>query len=400
MQVKVERPGLQTPACFILDDSSPGEPVYSEFVEEFSRLVEETGIKGKFTVMPYTFPETLDQALKGERPGCIRRLLEGIRRHIVPNFDITPEILTHNPVVDLRTGGFVYPCVPEHTWSQSQDLETLTSYIARALEILREVGLEATGVTSPVNFGKDVEGDYARAVLQAQRRVGGCSLTWYFLHVEPDKVPVLPEVSFLDEERGEAVVSIKSGYGDPRREPEIEEMPRSERVKRYADQYVTEDGKEGRLVKLFESGSYLVFHHHWWRMMEDDHLGFEVLREVIGRMGEAFGERVRWMKASEVARYWVASKCAKVEERGVEDGFLLEFSSPFPCEEFTVSLPLSFDVASVFKEGRELEQAGPPLSSGRWCVREGRLYICFDLEVRTTVLIKRRGNGVSPLRER
>lgn len=68
-------------------------------------------------MMPCTFPETPDQALREERPILIRRLLEEVRGHIAQNFDITPEVLTHNPVVDLRTGGFVYPCVPEYTWS-------------------------------------------------------------------------------------------------------------------------------------------------------------------------------------------------------------------------------------------------------------------------------------------
>ncbi|HIE03321.1 MAG TPA: hypothetical protein EYP61_01040 [Candidatus Latescibacteria bacterium] len=61
-----------------------------------------------------------------------------------------------------------------------------------------------------------------------------------------------------------------------------------------------------------------------------------------------------------------------------------------------MSLPLSFDAASVFKGDRELERAGPPLSSGRWCVRDGRLYICFDLEVRSTILVRRRRDGIHP----
>ncbi|HIE03320.1 MAG TPA: hypothetical protein EYP61_01035 [Candidatus Latescibacteria bacterium] len=42
---------------------------------------------------------------------------------------------------------------------------------------MKEVRLEATGVTSPANFGRDVKEEYARALLEAQKRVSGCSLT-------------------------------------------------------------------------------------------------------------------------------------------------------------------------------------------------------------------------------
>ncbi|RKY59780.1 MAG: hypothetical protein DRP94_02580 [Candidatus Latescibacterota bacterium] len=388
--LRVEKPGLRTPVSLMIDDSSPGEPIYSEFVEEFSRFVEETGVKGKFTVMPYTFPEALDQALRGERPARIRRLLEEVRRHIAPNFDITPEMLTHNPVVDLRTGGFVYPCVPEHIWSQDQDAETLAPYIARALQILKEVGLEATGVTSPANFGRDVEGEYARAVLEAQKQVNGRSLTWYFLHVEPEAGTVLPRLVLVDEARREAVVSITSGYGDYRRDPELEGRPISEKALRYADQYIAPDGGGGRLVELFRAGSYIIFHHHWWRMMEDCRLGFEVLREVVGRMGEAFGKGIRWMRTSEVAEYWAASECVEVEAEEEGGELRLEFSSPFPCRDFTVSLPSPMKVEVVLKEGREMVRTKPPLTSNSWCTMGGRLYICFDLDFRTTILVRGR----------
>lgn len=81
------------------------------------------------------------------------------------------------------------------------------------------------------------------------------------------------------------MVSITSGYGDYRRDPELDDMPIQEKARRYADQYIAPDGDGGRLVELFRAGSYLIF-HHWWRMMEDGRLGFDVLRDVVGRIGE------------------------------------------------------------------------------------------------------------------
>ena len=51
--IRVEMPQLRVPISLIVDDSTPGTERYGEFVEEFGDLVTETGVKGKFTLMPY-----------------------------------------------------------------------------------------------------------------------------------------------------------------------------------------------------------------------------------------------------------------------------------------------------------------------------------------------------------
>ena len=62
------------------------------------------------------------------------------------------------------------------------DLEAIADYIALGLEILRDVGLPASGVTSPWTAGDRNELDYARAIGDAQWRVHQRAVTWYFLH--------------------------------------------------------------------------------------------------------------------------------------------------------------------------------------------------------------------------
>ncbi|HID95294.1 MAG TPA: hypothetical protein EYP53_04455 [Candidatus Latescibacteria bacterium] len=390
--VQVEKPQLKTPVSLIVDDSSPGEPIYSDFVDAFAVLVQETRIKGKFTVMPYTSPETLSDALKGKRPLAIERLIKKIRQHIAPNFDITPEILTHNPVADLETGGFVYPCVPEHVWSQSQTAQTLTPYIARALRILRDAGMEAWGVTSPANFGIDVETEYAEAVLRAQQQINHRSLTWYFLHTDVATSRILPKLAFVDMARREAVVSIVSGYGDYVVRPELRERPMEEKVSGYADQYLTTDGRQGRLADLYRADSYLIFHHHWWRMLWDDGAGFKILREVVRRLDEIFGQGIQWMKIGEIALYWAAAQWLEVEVKETKVGMGLKFRSPFQCPNFTVSFEMAVDPRRLlirrqsqeFARQESVELSGPHV----WCMKDGRVYLCFDLDFETEIEVR------------
>ena len=76
----------------------------------------------------------------------------------------------------IGTSDFMYPAAFETEWSKSQDKGTLTRYISHALQILKNVGLEASGVTSPGDFGRGNEDNYARAVLGAQKLVNHISI--------------------------------------------------------------------------------------------------------------------------------------------------------------------------------------------------------------------------------
>ena len=64
------------------------------------------------------------------------------------------------------------------------------------------------------------------------------------------------------------------------------------------------------------------------------------------------GEGIRWMRISEVAEYWAASECVEGKAERNGDVLHLEFSSPFPCRDFTVSLPLSAKAAGTDGDGR------------------------------------------------
>ena len=113
-----------------------------------------------------------------------RELAEWIaiaRERLMGPMDITPEILTHAAAFDLETGALLSE--NERDWSTHQTAATLTPYIAHALQILKDAGLEATGITSPWNFGQAVETSIsAPSARQCDRSAAagshGISCTW------------------------------------------------------------------------------------------------------------------------------------------------------------------------------------------------------------------------------
>ena len=103
-----------------------------------------------------------------------------MRERIAPRFDITPEFLTHLRAYDLKTGRYQH--IYEDVWISQAPIEEIVEYFVLAFQILKNVGLQATGITSPWFSGIDVEKKYAQALAEAQWKVFGRKLTWYFLH--------------------------------------------------------------------------------------------------------------------------------------------------------------------------------------------------------------------------
>ncbi len=115
---------------------------------DFCDTVERRGIKGKFSVVPMV--GNSGDIVNGFRDVSDDELCDWIdivRSRIEGRFTVGPEMLTYNFAVDLETGRALP--VNEHIWSQSQDRRTLTPYIAKALSLLKSVGFDAFGVTSP-----------------------------------------------------------------------------------------------------------------------------------------------------------------------------------------------------------------------------------------------------------
>jgi len=200
--------------------------------------------------------------------------------------------------VDLATGKLLKES--EHDWSQKQDRRTLEPYIARALSLLRDAGVDATGVTSPWMFGESVETEYAAAIAGAQGSVYGRKLSWYFLHV--DETPgARPKV--MHREGGRTVVHVPV-VTDDLLWGTIHEHARSspELVERLAGQYLSADGRDGVLRRALDAGSWPSFVCHWQTLYSNGaETGLAVLDEVARRVNETLGGKVAWVKCSDAA---------------------------------------------------------------------------------------------------
>ncbi|MFO0953895.1 MAG: hypothetical protein U0835_22615 [Isosphaeraceae bacterium] len=117
-----------------------------------------------------------------------------------------------------------------------------------ALKILKNVGLPCEGIT-PGGFGNRVLPELAQGTLQAVRDVFSAEIPHYFRHVFTDERSVAPRVEYasgLDGPDPKCVVSIIGCTGDwfggwDGLTPEV-------------DQFITEDGKGGRLPEVIGRG--------------------------------------------------------------------------------------------------------------------------------------------------
>lgn len=283
--------------------AASGEPVVRtipvDFVGHFADIIGKWGMRGKFSVLPY--PAGLGKISEGW-PGCDTKALsewiETVRTRIVPLMDITPEIVTHAKTLDLDT--FKLLDENERDWARHETERTLTPYVASALRFLNEVGLEATGVTSPWDFGREVEDDYGGAICRAMKEVNGRGQSWYFLHIDGEATEFRSRV--VARHGGEWLVSVFSQCKDYILETMGKPHDSAEYVRSIADRYLTESGRGGRLAELFRAGTPMVCHTHWQSLYSNGRrTGLRVLDEVGRRIASVWGEDVRWVKCCELA---------------------------------------------------------------------------------------------------
>ncbi len=419
MNYWVDQPLLRTPVSLIIDDSCPvinkawfwieqrhqwrvrrgeqGAPlgwekhydklhvmprlIPSDFAREFGEWCADEGIKGKFSFIP--FPAgvgRVDRGFPEEFPKKeLDRWIDTLQTLISPNFDITPEMITHTRVMDLKTGGLTDQWEQEEWSDPPPDL--LTDYIATALEMLKRVGIRCTGVTSPGAFGAKQEREYARSVLEASRSVTNVPTPFYFLHVWTAR---LPEVSLLwvDTERGEAVGSViactddwfgATGWdlSDP-------------------DRFITEGMDGGRLVEVINAKRPAIMLGHFPCFYANDRIGLRTLQRVKKRL-DAFdpdGTQIIWMKPSDIVRYEMAKELSQgtLEHVNGRQGARLIINSSFPTPSFTIGIDVR--LKAVVLEDRAAKQVWSLRSfqDGTFLVSGDRSYIAFPLKQGATVL--------------
>jgi hypothetical protein len=304
--------------------------VAASFAARWGEWCGEQGIRGKFSMIP--FPAgvgRIDRGFPGFPDSELTDWLRAVKDIIRPNFDLTPEMLTHTRVVDLKTWQLT------EDWEQEEwvdpPVKRLTDYIATAMQLLKNAGIACEGVTSPGAFGKKKESAYAQAVLDASLRVNGNPRPFYFLHLVDDKMPEVP-IWHAQKEKGSAVASIVACAGDWFGATGFDIAD--------PDLFITQDLQGGRVPAVLAQQLPCVMVGHWPCFSVNDGVGFKVLKEVKQRMDRYDPDRTKtlWMKNSEIGHYWMAKQLSSIKS----EAGAVQVETRFPAENFT----LSFDIAA------------------------------------------------------
>jgi hypothetical protein len=401
LDLRYEWPQRRLPIFFIVDDPAPCinlgwyehyevdhfkyhvRDVPNSFTCAWADLIEEFGVRGKFTVLPVPAGiGRIDRPLPEVEPAAQEEFLRIIRERVSPQMDIGIEFLTHFLIWDIQRERPIHSM--EKTMGRTTDPGRLAEYFAYGLRILDGLGLDPTGVTSPGDSCREIEREYQRAVREAVREVRGLPIAWYFLHVDDESPVVLPRIMSLDAAKGEACVTMVSGGNDPSWETQLGRPSN-------LDILITADGQRGRLVDLYRNGSVIGFHTHWQSLFSNGRgTGLADLRVTLSRIREYFGDGVRWIKCSELARVVAAQAVARPVVTSAEDGVSVTLTSTIACSDFTCSLvlgpePRSVSVGATDRERpiwaplRRLTDPSQTLEPNSWRWWRGELSWCADL---------------------
>ena len=353
------------------------------FTREFAEWCLEEGVKGKFSVVPC--PAALgriDEGLPLFSKDQQESWLKMCREVIVPNYDITPEMITHTFVVDLETLKPIDPNLWEQWgWNQlpTDQEELVTDYITLACQILHNVGLTPEGVTSPGGFGNPLD-FYAKCAEAAVRKVTGNPTPYFFKRVNGDGGVPTP-VWYPDREAGTAMGEVIAcsgdwtgswtGYGEVN-----------------PNKYITSDLQGGRLPAVIDAGDPAVLISHWqgfYGMHDDDRRGFNAFKTVVRRLKERDpdGERTQWRKCSEITNYACAREMAQIQ---VEAG-TIKLDLPVRVPELTLRV-VDVEVKGVKVDGRPLDEAKSRtlFKNDTFYTENGATFVAFDPENRETVV--------------
>ena len=406
--VKVLNPQNRVPMSFIIDDSTClvnmahfGIPHFAtawpdrykqdwrslpreipdSFVRKFGEWCREHSIKGKYSIVPYpACVGWMDRNLPGWSQKQLDDSLKLVRDFMMPNWDIHPEMISHTWVINTKTGR----PYPERTgnfqenagWSQDKSAEVLTDYMAYALRILKNVGLDCEGITTPGGFGSQNRDNLAKATLQSCRDVFNAEIPHYFRDLFTDDRSVAPLVQYasgLDSDDPKCVVSIIGCTGDWF-------GGWDGLVPGSVDKFITEDLKGGRLPQVIDKGEPTILVCHWPGIyFNGQEIGFNIFKEVVRRVHSRYDNLI-WMKLSEISRYWAAKELTKIEKQGAS----VTFTAPFATTRFTIRLKAAQQAIPKLNLNAgpvKLSRVNKPLQlkSGAWHADDDNITVCFDL---------------------
>ncbi len=412
IRIAVELPLARVPLAFIIDDSTclvnmgkfcmpqfatamPDRDEYKKpwrdwpseipdsFVREFGTWCAEHDVRGKYSIVPY--PACVGW-LDRELPGWTRRELQDslqlVRDLMVPRWDIHPEMITHTRVIDLKTGRphpEISSATMENSFPQTDiSVDQLTEYLAYALRILKNCDLPCEGITTPGGFGNKVKQKLPQAVFEAVRDVYGTELPHYFKYVSLENESVFPKFEYLqnvESDKPTLTVNVPAGTGDWF--GGWDGVTESQ-----GHLYSNDDATAGRMVELIERREPAIMLCHWPGLYCNGLLtGYKQFQRVVLALESRFKDQTRWMKISEIARYWVAKEFTKIEVRDRQ----IELKAPYACSNFTLQIGgLRAFEKLLLQSGEDktaLQEVASvsALRSGKWARTGDAITVAIDL---------------------
>ena len=273
---------------------------------DFCRVVSRRGIKGKFSVVPMPGNEgDIINGINGVDKKDLDEWMDALKKYLAPNFAIGPEMLTHNLAVDLETGKALDK--NERDFAMDKDRTVLTPYVAKALDILKRAGIDSCGVTSPWDFGIEVEDEYVRSISDAVKEVYGKDNSWYFLRSLRNTPNAKPWVAYEDGER--TVVSIPATLKDHTWQTINTTKNDDEFIRSVADLIINDDATAGEMIDVLNSGGYPILLAHWQSLVSNGlATGIRVLDLVAERINRNLSDRVEWMSFEQIMDLVIADK--------------------------------------------------------------------------------------------
>lgn len=425
--VKVLNPYGRVPVSFVIDDSTClvnmgyyCQPQFEEawgkrqgfrfkawrswpreipdaFVREFGTFCREQGVKGKYSIVPYpALVGWLDRALPGWSRAELRASLKLVREFLTPDWDIHPEMISHTRVIDVTTGrplpqrqdgGY---WMENGGWDDGRSLDEITHYIAYALQLIKNLDLPCEGFTTPGGFGNGGKSILSQAAIQAIRGVLGAEVPHYFKYVVTDiKESTQPQVEYAKGIAGnapECVVNIPTCTGDYLGSWDgSAPNPTDETI----ESHVSGDFKSGRLVEVIKKGEPACLLTHWPSMYANGTgIAYRTFQGTVRRLNAGFPDRIRWMKLSEIARYWAAKELTAITRANGK----ISLKAPFGTPGFTLELPFQKAAPVVQHGGRQTElkevSSIQQLADGTWANADakGRMIVCIKLERDATTI--------------
>ncbi len=408
LKIKILNPRNMNPVSLIIDDSTSlvnlahfGIPQFREifpaeypqdwrklpreipddFIREFGDWCGENGVKGKFSMVPYpACTGWLHRFIPGWSNSRLKESVKLVRDFMMPHWDIHPEMISHTRVIDLKTGIPYAEASPSYMenweWSQDKSADELGSYIAYALNVLKEAGFYCEGMTTPGGFGSRNTENLALGTRQAVKDVFGVNLSHFFRDVitEPGK-SVEPQIYAIDQSspyHTECAVHI-IGCTDDWFGGWDGLTPGN------ADKMITGDLSSGRIVEVIEKNEPAIMVCHWPGIyFNGDKYGFHILKEVVQRLNRKY-QHLFWMKQSEIARYWAAKKLTTFSTSGKN----IVINAPFETSWFTLAIPGKHRSFRLMHEGKpqEFTKVLQPLTLDENSFYNGKneSIICFHL---------------------